>query len=159
MKNYSRLNDSSISRSNLGFKLSYNVEMVNNFGHPNIDNSAELYSLGSLTKLISFRYSYFNSWLALEIEPYVIDRTNISNAEPVIGTYQFLNNHVTLHTRTAFEDFEMPDLKRHLLRLWFSPPNSRTLDKGFQPFFRKIKGGTVRGGFPGHDQEIHFQTD
>ena len=72
---------------------------------------------------------------------------------------QFLNNHVTLHTRTAFEDYEMPNLKRHLLRLWFSPSNSRTLDTGFEPFFRKIKAGTVRGGFPRHDHEIHFQTD
>ena len=75
------------------------------------------------------------------------------------GDMQFLNNHVTLHTRTAFEDYEMPNLKRHLLRLWFSPPNSRTLDTGFEPFFRKIKAGTVRGGFPGHDHDIHFQTD
>lgn len=95
MKNHSRLKYPSISRSNLGFKLSYNVEMVNNFGHPNIDNFAELYSLGSLTRLISFRYSYFNSWLALEIEPYAIDRPNINNAKPINDTYQFLNNHAS----------------------------------------------------------------
>lgn len=34
------------------------------------------------------------------------------------------NNYTVLHARTAFDDFEEPDLKRHLLRLWLSanPP-------------------------------------
>ena len=75
------------------------------------------------------------------------------------GDIQFLNNHVTLHTRTAFTDHENENLKRHLLRLWFSPPNNRALDKGFIDFFREIKPGTVRGGFPGHNKNINFQTD
>ena len=75
------------------------------------------------------------------------------------GDIQFLNNHVTLHTRTAFTDHEDDELKRHLLRLWLSPPNNRALDKGFMHFFREIKPGTVRGGFPGHNKSINFQTD
>ena len=75
------------------------------------------------------------------------------------GDIQFLNNHVTLHTRTDFEDHESDDLKRHLLRLWFSPPNNRALDEGFAPFFRDIKAGAVRGGFPGHNKGMNFQTD
>ena len=75
------------------------------------------------------------------------------------GDIQFLNNHVTLHTRTAFTDHENDELKRHLLRLWLSPPNNRALDKGFMHFFREIKPGTVRGGFPGHNKTINFQTD
>ncbi len=34
------------------------------------------------------------------------------------------NNYTVLHARTAFEDFEEPDMKRHLLRLWLAadPP-------------------------------------
>ena len=34
------------------------------------------------------------------------------------GDMQFLNNYVTLHSRTGYEDFPEPDRKRHLLRLW-----------------------------------------
>ena len=65
------------------------------------------------------------------------------------GDIQFLNNHLTLHTRTAFEDYEDDKEKRHLLRLWLSLPNSRPLDEGFKPFYRDISAGAVRGGFPG----------
>lgn len=74
------------------------------------------------------------------------------------GDMQFLNNHLTLHTRTAFEDHEEEDRKRHLLRLWVSPPNSRELGAGFEPFFGDTSAGAVRGGFPGHTGELHFQT-
>ncbi|MBE1591754.1 TauD/TfdA family dioxygenase [Nonomuraea angiospora] len=36
------------------------------------------------------------------------------------GDLQFLNNHVTLHSRTAYEDHPEPSRRRHLLRLWLS---------------------------------------
>ncbi|MFC1665121.1 TauD/TfdA family dioxygenase [Pseudomonadota bacterium] len=65
------------------------------------------------------------------------------------GDIQFLNNHLTLHTRTAFEDFPEAKRKRHLLRLWLSLPNGRPLSEGFKPFFRDVSAGAVRGGFPG----------
>lgn len=65
------------------------------------------------------------------------------------GDMQFLNNHLTLHTRTAFEDFPEPDRRRHLLRLWLSIPNGRPLAESFRPFFRNVAPGAVRGGFPG----------
>lgn len=74
------------------------------------------------------------------------------------GDMQFLNNHLTLHTRTAFTDHAEPDLKRHLLRLWFSPANSRELPKSFKPFFGDISPGAKRGGFPGHGDGIVFET-
>ena len=34
------------------------------------------------------------------------------------GDMQFCNNHVIFHKRRAFEDFEDPSRKRHLLRHW-----------------------------------------
>ncbi len=34
------------------------------------------------------------------------------------GDIQLLNNYLTLHARTAYEDHPEPDRKRHLLRLW-----------------------------------------
>ncbi|HEX5065027.1 MAG TPA: hypothetical protein VFY49_02860, partial [Myxococcota bacterium] len=33
---------------------------------------------------------------------------------------QWLKNSVILHARTEFEDFEEPERKRHLLRLWLT---------------------------------------
>jgi len=75
------------------------------------------------------------------------------------GDIQFLNNHLTLHTRTAFSDFDEPSRKRHLLRLWLSPPNSRELPPGFEPFFGSTEAGVPRGGFPGHGNDIVFQTN
>lgn len=74
------------------------------------------------------------------------------------GDIQFLNNHITLHTRTAYEDYKDESRRRHLLRLWFSPPNSRPLSDGFKPFFCDVGAGAVRGGFPSHENNIVFQT-
>ena len=73
------------------------------------------------------------------------------------GDMQFLNNHLTLHTRTAFTDFPEPDRRRHLLRLWLSLPNGRPLADSFRPFFRDVRAGAVRGGFPGRG-ERQFTT-
>jgi hypothetical protein len=43
------------------------------------------------------------------------------------GDIQFLNNHVMLHTRRAFEDWPEPERKRHLLRLWLRDDDARAL--------------------------------
>ncbi|MEM7434831.1 MAG: TauD/TfdA family dioxygenase [Myxococcota bacterium] len=36
------------------------------------------------------------------------------------GTIQLLSNHTNLHARTGYQDFDEPERKRHLLRLWIS---------------------------------------
>lgn len=36
------------------------------------------------------------------------------------GDISYVSNHVTLHSRTNFEEFEEPERKRHLMRLWLS---------------------------------------
>ena len=36
------------------------------------------------------------------------------------GDIQWLSNHVVLHARTAYEDHDEPERRRHLLRLWLS---------------------------------------
>ncbi|MGD9744146.1 MAG: TauD/TfdA family dioxygenase [Dongiaceae bacterium] len=41
------------------------------------------------------------------------------------GEAYFLNNYVLLHARSAFEDFERPEQRRHLLRLWVKCPGAR----------------------------------
>jgi hypothetical protein len=39
------------------------------------------------------------------------------------GDIQFLKNSVILHKRTAYEDWDEPERKRHLLRLWLAAPD------------------------------------
>lgn len=43
------------------------------------------------------------------------------------GDIQLLHNHVTVHSRTEFVDYDEPEKKRHLLRLWLATPNGRPL--------------------------------
>ena len=62
------------------------------------------------------------------------------------GELLFLNNWTTLHRRTAFEDFEEPEKRRHLLRVWLSVPNSRPLDESFRANFGAVEAGAIRGG-------------
>ena len=74
------------------------------------------------------------------------------------GDIQFLNNHVTVHSRTAFEDFEEPERKRHLLRMWLSVPNSRALSPAMGTIFRDQAAGAVRGGFPSRTGRLIYET-
>ncbi len=66
------------------------------------------------------------------------------------GDMQVLNNHVTLHSRTEFEDHDDPALKRCLFRLWLAPPNWPTLPESWRPAYRAVEAATVRGGIKGH---------
>lgn len=65
------------------------------------------------------------------------------------GDMQLLNNYVTLHSRTNFEDFEEPELKRHLFRLWLAIPQSQALPSSFEEYFYDIRPGSIRGGVRG----------
>lgn len=65
------------------------------------------------------------------------------------GDMQLLNNYVTLHSRTPFEDFEEPDLKRHLLRLWLAIPGSQPLPDDWATYYGDVRAGAVRGGVRG----------
>ena len=55
------------------------------------------------------------------------------------GDIQFLKNSVILHKRTAYEDWEDPGRKRHLLRLWLAAPD---FDDGDE----QLRGGITMGG-------------
>ena len=64
------------------------------------------------------------------------------------GDIQLLNNHVCLHSCTAFQDYEEEDRKRHPLRMWMSVPNSRALSPVLGTIFQDQRGGAERVGFP-----------
>ena len=65
------------------------------------------------------------------------------------GDIVMLNNFVTLHRRAEFEDDDDPALRRHLLRIWLSVPNSRPLDPMFAGNYGDTAAGAVRGGMRG----------
>ena len=65
------------------------------------------------------------------------------------GDMQMLNNHVTLHSRTEFEDHDDPVLKRCLFRLWLAPPDWPALPESWRPAYGAVEAGTVRGGILG----------
>jgi len=62
------------------------------------------------------------------------------------GDMQFLNNHVILHAREAFDDHEDPDLKRHLLRMWIAYPEERR--RSLSPFLAERYRIVEMGGIP-----------
>lgn len=71
------------------------------------------------------------------------------NMELERGDMQLLNNYVTLHSRTEFEDHSDPDLKRHLFRLWLAVPTSQPLPQGWDEYYGDVRPGSVRGGVRG----------
>ena len=68
------------------------------------------------------------------------------NMEFEPGDIQLLNNHLTYHARTRYDDFEEKEKKRLLLRLWLAVPGSRPLPPGYELLFGSIEAGAVRGG-------------
>ena len=67
------------------------------------------------------------------------------------GDLQVFNNHTMLHSRTHYEDFEKPEERRLLFRLWLAPPDSVRLPDTWWDFYRSTEPGTVRGGIRGHN--------
>lgn len=62
------------------------------------------------------------------------------------GDIQLLNNHVTYHSRTAITDYDEPDKKRLVYRLWLSTPESRELPAGYEVLWGHTQAGALRGG-------------
>ncbi len=65
------------------------------------------------------------------------------------GDMQFLNNHVILHAREAFEDYEEADRKRHLLRMWIAYPPQRR--RALSPLLAERYRIVEMGGIPARD--------
>lgn len=53
----------------------------------------------------------------------VHDRSSVISA--CAGDIQLINNHTILHARTAFTDWDDPEKRRHLFRIWLCPPVGR----------------------------------
>jgi len=77
------------------------------------------------------------------------------------GDIQLANNHVIVHARTAFEDHEDRDRRRHLVRLWLSSDKGRSLPGFLRERWGNIECGTVRGGIrvPGATTTVKLSPD
>ena len=62
------------------------------------------------------------------------------------GDMQFLHNHVTLHSRTHYEDYPEPERRRHLLRLWLSTPEGRPLPACYAERYYSLAPGERPAG-------------
>lgn len=62
------------------------------------------------------------------------------------GDLQFLNSHVTYHSRTAYEDHADASKKRLLYRLWLCPPDNRALPDDHAVLWGDVRAGAYRGG-------------
>ncbi len=70
------------------------------------------------------------------------------------GDMQFVYNHSQLHDRTAFTDWDEPDKRRHLLRLWLSLEDDRELPESFIQRYGCIDIGN-RGGIVTEHTVLH----
>ena len=62
------------------------------------------------------------------------------------GDIQILHNHVTVHSRTAFEEYPEMERKRHLLRLWLATPEGRPLSAAYANRYGDLKRGARPAG-------------
>jgi hypothetical protein len=62
------------------------------------------------------------------------------------GDIQFLHNHVTVHSRTEFEDCPEPERRRHLLRLWLATPGGRPLPPVYRDRYAHLGPGDRPAG-------------
>ena len=62
------------------------------------------------------------------------------------GDIQLINNHILMHAREAFEDYDEPGRERHLLRMWIAVDDDRRrpLADALTERYRWVK----RGGIP-----------
>jgi hypothetical protein len=61
------------------------------------------------------------------------------------GDVQFLCNHTILHSRTKYVDWEEPEKKRHLLRLWVGCPGGPAVPEVYIEFQGLTAAGRPRG--------------
>ncbi|MER6975621.1 TauD/TfdA family dioxygenase [Streptomyces carpinensis] len=67
------------------------------------------------------------------------------------GDLLLLSNHAILHSRTGYEDFDEPDLKRHVLRLWLTLRQGRELPPHFWGDMHSSGSGPGHGGISPRD--------
>jgi hypothetical protein len=78
------------------------------------------------------------------------------------GDIQLLNNQVTVHSRTEYEDFPDAERKRHLLRLWLATPDGRPLPPCiFERYPNALRSERPAGGIivPGTKLKVPLEAE
>ena len=77
------------------------------------------------------------------------------------GAFAFVHNHQIFHSRTAYEDFDEPERRRHNLRLWLSAKKGWELPPDFAERYGEIAVGKKRGGIvvPGMTLTTPFEAE
>jgi hypothetical protein len=79
------------------------------------------------------------------LEEIAADPRMVLNIEFEPGDIQFLNDHYIMHSRTAYQDFEEPEQRRHLLRLWLAADAGPPLADAYYEFMGKTASGRPDG--------------
>lgn len=74
------------------------------------------------------------------------------------GDMQIIHNHQIMHSRTEYEDWPEPERRRHLLRLWLSPPDGIPLPDAFAGLYGSTEPG-ARGGVTVPDMRPHVPLE
>lgn len=84
---------------------------------------------------------------AIEFAQQVAQRPELRLAMTLAeGDMQFLNNHLTLHARSAFVNTDAPDRQRHLLRMWVGLDDAKR--RPLSPLLDERYSWVERGGIP-----------
>ena len=76
------------------------------------------------------------------------------------GDVQFLCNHTIMHSRTAYEDWDEPEKKRHLLRLWLGCPGGPAVPDAYVEFQGLTDAGRPAGiRCPGVDLNAPLEAE
>jgi hypothetical protein len=70
------------------------------------------------------------------------------------GDVLFMHNHVTVHARSAYEDWPDDERRRHLLRLWLATPGGRPLSDAFLDRYVGLKPGQRPSGIVVEGMEL-----
>tara|TARA_Y100000590_G_scaffold293961_1_gene331108 strand:+ start:752 stop:2257 length:1506 start_codon:yes stop_codon:yes gene_type:complete len=92
-------------KKNKNWNIELNFSSILNNGHSNVDNNAEFYSTGPNSNFFSTRLNYSNSWLYIELEPFLITRIGSFTSDLPKDSYYYLNNHSksSNYTDTGFK--------------------------------------------------------
>lgn len=72
---------------------------------------------------------------------------------------QFVNNYTVLHSRTGYIDYEEPERRRHMLRLWLKIPGFRKLDTDLIEYDPASGWSRREGILPPDSPEPKLQAD
>ena len=88
--------------------------MINNAGHPNLDNNAEYHASNGYNSFNSFRLDYSNKWIRLTLEPFSMIKNNKDKINNDLGNYKYLNNHSTpFITKNKYEGIRQSTIMIH----------------------------------------------